>query len=48
MRPVTICRPGNSFIMVLATHGSQKEPRGGKQASESVYVGCEKGQAKSN
>lgn len=34
MRPVTICGPGNGFIMVLPTHGSQKQPQGEKQPPE--------------
>lgn len=39
MRPVTICGPGNSFIMVLPTHSSQREPQGEKQAPEKSLSG---------
>lgn len=46
MRPVTICRLGNSFIMVLATHGSQKEPQGGKRHQKVSTWGVRKARQK--
>lgn len=49
MRPVTICGPGNSFNMVLPTHGSQKQPQGEKQPPEKcLSEGLSQGPAKSN